>query len=341
MAKEKNKTNDERSRELSSFFKFFLMVQLVIGLIFLFNGWIKSNVGYDSIEALGKGKSPGETGKIPEIPSNRPPSIRPNNIQALKQDWTIPQPPADSIDFINTLEKKIFDESNRERTKRNLQPVTWEDYLAGTARYHSSDMGTKQFFSHINPDNVGPFFRIAKLHRRYIGTGGENILKMTKTDSDPELLAQKIVNTWMNSTGHRQNLLDEDYTTLGVGCVEALDKNNTAFLYVTQLFGKPAAYLQRDFPTELNKGQVETIAVESVNPVYLAAVSGEVVDLKTGKAEPFQLKPLTGTTTNQKVSTGNIKAPRQEGAYQLVFHFPLEKDPRTISVIPGPIFSVK
>lgn len=344
MAKEKNKTSDERSKELSSFFKFFLIVQLVIGLIFLFNGWIKSNIGYDSIESLAKGGSPGDTGKRTGIPSNRPPAIRPNNIKILKQDWTIPQPPAGSINFIDALERKILDECNKERAKRNVPPVAWEDQLAGTARFHSGDMGTKQFFSHINPDNVGPFFRLAKLHRRYIGTGGENILKMTKNIDNTELLAQKIVNTWMNSTGHRQNILDENYTSLGVGCVEAQDKNNVPYLYVTQLFGKPSAYLQRDFPDKLKKGQVEPLRVESVNPEYLAAVSGEVVSLSTRKIEPFKLTPQTsqGTPpTNQAVSTGKIKAPAKEDAYQLVFHFPLKKDPKTLAVMPGPIFSVK
>lgn len=341
MAKEKNKTNDEQSTELSSYFKFFLMVQLIIGLIFLINGWVKSNMGYTSIEALGKGQGPGETGKIPGIPPSGTSGIRPNNIKILKQNWTIPRPPANSIDFIETLEKKIYDESNLERTKRNLQPVNWEDYLAGTARYHSSDMGAKQYFSHINPDNVGPFFRIAKLHRRYIGIGGENILKMTKIPGDPDQLAKKIVTTWMNSTGHRQNILDENFTTLGVGCVEVQDKNNVTFLYATQLFGKPAAYLQRDFPVELSKGQEEAIGVECVNPAYQAPVSGEVVNLETGKVEPFQLNPLTGAAANREISTGNIKAPRQEGAYQLVFQFPLKKNPGTASVIPGPIFSVK
>lgn len=337
------KTKDERSQELTSFFKFFLFVQLVIGLIFLLNGWVKSTFGYESAQNLAKGKTgtPGETGKVTAIP--RPPAnIPPKNIPVLKQPWTIPPIPQISQTFIDELEKKIFEKSNRERTKRSLQAVTWENDLAGTARYHSTDMGVKQFFSHINQDNVGPFFRIAKLHRRYIGTGGENILKMTKIGSDPELMAQKIIKSWMNSTGHRQNILEKDYTYLGIGCFEGQDKNNVPMIYATQLFGKAVAYLQKDFPNELNSGQSESIGVECVNPDYLAPISGEIVSLSTRKAEPFQLTPLAGApSAAQMISTGNVKSPAKSDAYQLVFHFPLKKDPNTIAVLPGPIFSVK
>jgi uncharacterized protein YkwD len=337
------KTKNVRSQELSSFFKFFLFVQLTIGLIFLFNGWFKSSFGYDSLESLAKGKkAAGESSKEPGS-TTRKTFIPPKNIGILKQPWTIPQTPAASQQFINDLEKMIFEECNKERTKRSVPAVSWEEGLAGTARYHSFDMGAKQFLSHINPDNVGPHFRVAKLHRRYIGTGAENILKAGKESSDPEMMAKKIVNSWMNSTGHRENILSKDFTSLGIGSAEALDKNNVSFLYITQLFGTAAGYLQEDFPDELNKGQKEPIRVECVNPGYLAPVSGEIVSLSTRIVIPFQLTPLTsqGTSTNQMISTGDIKAPAQADAYQLVFHFPLQKDPKNVAVIAGPIFSVK
>jgi len=108
-------------------------------------------------------------------------------------------------------------------------------------------MGTRNFFSHIDPDNVGPFFRISKLHRRYIGTGGENIIKLTKDSNDRRPGPQ---NRRQLDEQHRAppEHLNKDYTMLGVGVVEMPDPNNTPFIYATQLFGTPAGYLQQDFP---------------------------------------------------------------------------------------------
>jgi uncharacterized protein YkwD len=335
----KTKTAAEKSKELFTFFKFFLFVQLIIGLVFLLNGPIKSNLGYDPVEMSAKEDPTGEGGGQRAVTPQQPRVIQPKNIGILKQNWTIPRTPPASQNFIANLEKKIFDESNKQRSNpnRNLQTVTWEDNLAGTARYHSSDMGTRNFFSHINPDNVGPFFRISKLHRRYIGTGGENIIKISKDSTDPDTMARKIVNNWMNSTGHRQNILNKDYTSLGVGCIEVPGPNNIPLIYATQLFGTAAAYLQNDFPVELSKGQEETVGVQCTHPEYLAPISGETVDLNSRQVDTFQLT----AASDRLNSSGKIKAPAQPGVYQLVFYFPFKKNPGTVAVIPGPIFSVK
>lgn len=335
----KTKTATDGSNELSTFFKFFLFVQLIVGVVFLLNGPIKSNLGYEPIETIAKGDLTGESGGQRTVTPQQPRVIQPKNIGVLKQNWTIPQPPIASQGFIDNLEKEILAESNRQRVKRNLQPVSWEDGLAGTARYHSSDMGTKNFFSHINPDNVGPFFRIAKLHRRYIGAGGENIIKIPKAGSTAGPMARKIVDGWMNSTGHRQNILNKDYTSLGVGCVETPDKNNIPWIYATQVFGVAAAYLQNEFPLELPIGHEETVDVRNAHPDYLAAVGGEVVDLNSRQLDAFQLTAVPNS--DPMVSSGKIKAPAQTGVYQLVFHFPYQKNPGTYAIIPGPIFTVK
>jgi uncharacterized protein YkwD len=335
----KPKTTKDRSKELSTFFTFFLFVQLIIVVVFLLNGPIKSNFGYESIEAMAAGGPQGDRTSQNTVTPQQPRVIQPKNLDALKQNWTIPQPPPTTLNFIDTLEKKIFEESNTHRTNKNVQTVAWEDNLAGTARYHSGDMGTRNYFSHITPDDVGPFFRISKLHRRYIGTGGENILKITKDSTDPAVMARKIVDAWMNSTGHRQNILNPDYTALGVGVVEMPGQNNVPMLYATQLFGIAAAYLKQDFPMELSPGQEENVEIQCVHNDFQAPSRGEIRDLETRKASGFTLTEVPGT--NKLTSTGKIKAPNQPGLYQLVFRLPVKKNPGTLAVIPGPIFTVK
>jgi uncharacterized protein YkwD len=335
----KPKKTKDSSKELSTFFKFFLFVQIVIGVVFLLNGPIKSNFGYEPVDAAMTGRDKDDRGGEKDITPQQPRVIQPQNLDALKQNWTVPQTPQTQRTFIDNLEKQIFIQSNTQRTGKNLPAVTWEDNLAVTARFHSSDMGTRSFFSHINPDNIGPFFRISKLHRRYIGTVGENIVKITKDSSNPGIMAKKIVNLWMNSTGHRQNILNKDYTTLGVGVVETTDPNNIPILYATQLFGKAAAYLQHDFPVELTTGQEENVAVQCVHNNYFAPLAGEVVELDSRQVYPFQL--TEDPKSSRMVSTGKIRAPSKAGVYQLVFQFPLKKNPGTLAVTPGPIFTVK
>ncbi len=334
----KAKTNTNSLKELPILFKFFLFVLLIVGLVFLLNGPIKSNFGYESIDALAAAGDPATNGGRGVGTSQQPRVIQSQNTGVLKQNWIVPQTPATSLDYISNLEKKILDESNTNRTNKGLNPLTWEDNLAGTARYHSHDMGARKFFSHINPDNVGPFFRISKLHRRFIGSGGENIIMLTKDNTDPDAMAKKIVTDWMNSTGHRQNILNKDYTALGVGVVEMPDKNNPPILYATQLFGTPTGYLQQDFPAEVSGGQKEDVTVLCVDKEYQPPLGGEIVDINSKQIMTFQL--IASSNTGQETSSGKISAPSQAAVYQLVFHFPFKKNPATYAIVPGPIFTV-
>lgn len=334
----KSKQPTDGNKELSTYFKFFLFVQVVVGIVFLLNGPIKSNFGYKPVEAVLTGEAETGGGGPGTVKIKPPKVIDPKNREALKKSWPLPQIPQTQQAFIDGLEKEILAQTNLRRADKNLPALTWEDHLAGTARYHSGDMGTRQFFSHINPDNVGPFFRISKLHRRFIGGGGENIMKISKDSGDTGTMAKKIVTHWMNSTGHRQNILSKDYSALGVGVVETPGQNNIPMLYVTQLFGKAAGYLQQDFPQQIQAGQEHTITVQCVNNGYTAPLSGEVVEVNTRQAYPFQLTvtPNSGGMT----ASGKIKAPFKAGVYQLVFQFPMKQTPGTLAIFPGPIFVI-
>jgi len=328
---------DAKKKELSTLFKFILFVLLVAAIVFLVNGPIKSNFGYEDIAAVVTGGPDGAAGGRSTITPRQPQVIQAKNISTLQQTWTAPT--AIGNTYIDDLEKKIFQQSNKHRLLKQASSVSWEDNLAGTARYHSGDMGKRQFFSHVNPDNVGPFFRISKLHRRYIGTGGENILKISRDKSSTDTMAEKIVDLWMNSTGHRQNILNKDYTSLGVGVVEATDPNNVPYLYATQLFGTAFAYMQQGFPSELSTGQETNIQVECVHPDYEGPVGGEIVQLGADPVYPFRLTADPGG--NKMVSTGILRAPYKAGVYQLVFHFPLKSTQGSLASAPGPIFTVK
>lgn len=97
---------------------------------------------------------------------------------------------------------------NEERAKVGCSPVTASASLASLAQDFSDDMAARGFFSHTDPDGQTPWDRATKAGVK--GLGGENI---ARGQAD----AQAVMASWMNSEGHRANILNCDYKTLGVG----------------------------------------------------------------------------------------------------------------------------
>ncbi|MBB5116728.1 hypothetical protein AF335_29750 [Streptomyces eurocidicus] len=97
---------------------------------------------------------------------------------------------------------------NDERARAGLKPLVASDRLSALAQSFSDDMARRGFFSHTDPDGKTPWDRAA---RRGIGNlGGENIAR-----GHPD--ARAVMEAWMRSTGHRANILNGAYRTLGIG----------------------------------------------------------------------------------------------------------------------------
>ncbi|MFF7392643.1 CAP domain-containing protein [Streptomyces scabiei] len=97
---------------------------------------------------------------------------------------------------------------NEERAKAGCQPVAANSDLAKLAEAFSEDMALRGFFDHTDPDGSDPWDRAATLG--ITGLGGENIARGQAT-------AEAVMEAWMNSPGHRANILNCDFKTLGVG----------------------------------------------------------------------------------------------------------------------------
>lgn len=97
---------------------------------------------------------------------------------------------------------------NVERAKVGCTPVAANSALTGLAEAFSGDMAARDFFDHTDPDGATPWDRAAKAG--ITGLGGENI---ARGQSD----AAAVMEAWMNSPGHRANILNCDFKTLGVG----------------------------------------------------------------------------------------------------------------------------
>ncbi|WP_058307500.1 CAP domain-containing protein [Gracilibacillus massiliensis] len=141
---------------------------------------------------------------------NNPDLIYPN------QKVTIPQ-----IDQIKRIEHQVIQYTNAEREKLGLAPLKPDWQLSRVARYKSQDMKNNNYFSHQSPTYGSPFNMMRDFGINY-RSAAENIAKGQETP-------YAVVQAWMNSSGHRANILNRNYTHIGVGYV----KNGN---YWTQMF---------------------------------------------------------------------------------------------------------
>ncbi len=125
-------------------------------------------------------------------------------------------------------EYEVLNLVNDERIEAGLQPLTWNDQLFNAARNHSSDMAVENYFSHTSLDGRSAGDRIFDAGYDW-QTYGENI---AYGYTDPEA----VMTGWMNSAGHRANILNGSFCELGVGVAE--HANSGYRLYWTQDFGK-------------------------------------------------------------------------------------------------------
>ncbi|MPM72347.1 hypothetical protein SDC9_119320 [bioreactor metagenome] len=111
-----------------------------------------------------------------------------------------------------------------ERSKRGLSELSLNTQLSNVATLKSQDMINKNYFSHTSP-TYGSTFDMMKQFNISYRTAGENIAMGQKTPAE-------VVNAWMNSQGHRENILNSNFTDIGVGVA----KSSNGTLYWTQMF---------------------------------------------------------------------------------------------------------
>lgn len=120
---------------------------------------------------------------------------------------------------------RVLELVNEERAKQGIAPLQWHDGLANVAYAHSKDMHDRNFMAHNNPDSLTPFDRIKNAGISYT-RAAENVAAGQQT---PE----QVMQSWMNSSGHRANILNPNLTKLGVGYYKGTNGYRS---YWTQVF---------------------------------------------------------------------------------------------------------
>jgi uncharacterized protein YkwD len=131
------------------------------------------------------------------------------------------------------LEERALQLVNLERTRNGLRPLLLDERVGQVARAHSQDMVDRQFFAHVNPDGEDPFERVAA--EGIVFTAAAENIAFNAGAADPVALA---VQGWMNSPGHRANILNAVYVSTGIGVARHGTGAQTTY-YFTQNFIRP------------------------------------------------------------------------------------------------------
>ena len=135
-------------------------------------------------------------------------------------------------DYLARVEDEIFNATNAERQKQGLPALKRNSTANKYARSKSLEMLNLNYFDHKSPNN-GYIQDIAKKDGWKYSRIGENIYTMTGGQAS-SVSGASITNSWMNSEGHRKNILNSGYTEIGIGVTFRNGK-----LYATQIFYTP------------------------------------------------------------------------------------------------------
>ncbi len=161
------------------------------------------------------------TPTIPEVPTT---PTTPTVPEVPTKPTTPPTTPNTPVAGLSAEEQEVVRLVNIEREKAGLKPFVASAELSRVARIKSEDMGKNNYFNHTSPTYGSPFDMMKQFGIKY-STAGENIAR-------GYLSAQSVVSGWMNSSGHRANILNPSFNKIGVGAYKT--SNNTT--YWTQMF---------------------------------------------------------------------------------------------------------
>ncbi|MEG1001817.1 CAP domain-containing protein [Clostridium sp.] len=168
-----------------------------------------------------------ESGNTSENRSVENPQSQPSNKPSGGNSSNI----SNSSNFMAQVESKIFEKVNVERAKAGVPKLSYNNTMQKYARIKSQDMGDRNYFDHTDPNGN---LITAKMKADGVSyrAWGENIAYIGGV-SDADALANQFMTNWMNSPGHRQNILSTNFTGIGVGVYKSGDR-----VYATQEFFK-------------------------------------------------------------------------------------------------------
>ena len=290
--------------------KLAVIVAVIAGLLLALFLWLRPvigslgtptppNVQGRAAHPVADGTAGGAAAQLPPASTIGPAIPRPNATDAAKA----------GVVHAGEIERAILELVNEERAKVGANPLQLDDTLQATARGHCDDMFFRNYFDHADPDGLSPADRISEAHRQLIGLTGENIWMGTNIDlSDQKKTAASIMNDWMHSAGHRDNILKKTYTHIGVGvAIRGQD------VKATQNFATIVALTRQAVPLQVHGGEGLDLTAQPVG-----------ADQPPDRFEFFSSEEGMAVGGSRPIAGASVPGPKDvpAGIYKLRFIFP-------------------
>ncbi len=183
----------------------------------------------------------------------------------------------------NIPNQELFTFTNLRRQEQGIQPLKISDTLSQVAAAKAQDMFAKNYWAHNAPDGTTPWYFFKKSGYDYV-YAGENLARGFTN-------AQSIVQAWMASQSHRDNLLSRNYTEVGFAVQQGILNGENTIL-VVQEFGSRnvSPNIQKKVP-EVPQTKAAAAAIPTIVPV------SQIAQVATQQVAQAQIKPLINTRT--------------------------------------------
>jgi len=194
---------------------------------------------------------------------------------------------------VNISTNALLNSTNAERLKYGLNPLQLNDKLNQAAAAKANDVFAKNYWAHYAPDGTSPWHWFQTSNYRYV-YAGENLAKDFSED-------QAVVQAWMNSETHRQNILKPEYEDIGFAVVEGVLQDQPTVLIV-QLFGKEEGSALAKAPVAESEPVVKTAPESQVKtaPIKTKPVKPQVASQQFKPTQEVIKKPLINVIALQK-----------------------------------------
>lgn len=190
--------------------------------------------------------------------------------------------------------------TNQERITHGKGPLVWNNKLAIAALRKAKDMETRQYFAHQSPDGKGPHDLAKGAEYDYMLIGENLALGDFYSDRD-------VMDGWMNSPGHRENILKDGYTELGAAAFLGTYNNRPAW-FAVQEFGRPEPACPR--PDNVEKAWIEK-EHKAVREIA-ESLDSKRVEIDTFTGDPLSKSKIV-SEFNVLVATHNQKLDSLKG----------------------------
>lgn len=180
----------------------------------------------------------------------------------------------------NITAAEVVEQTNQQRAKQNLPPLTVNDQLNQAALSKGQDMLQQQYWSHFAPDGKQPWDFIKSSGYVYL-TAGENLAR--DFSNTPDMVA-----AWMNSQTHRENILSPKFQEIGVAVIDGSLQGEETTL-VVQMFGTQQVAL----PAISEEGSELAEARAAIEGLLRQQAAANFAELSSVEAPTSEFAPLT------------------------------------------------